>query len=148
MPLETRGSQKLLFDPLRHLYVAYFFNLDTCLKEYYESSGLERRVSSAAKSCSYIIRPERYLSRVVVWFENLTISENNFVTVSLMSVSDKLITQHNLSSNSSGRWKSFDGLNRGNWFEIRQSADVTFDLKFKTYSGRKLFGHDFFRAKS
>ena len=110
---------------------------DTCLKEYYEGSGLERRVSSAAKSCSYIIRPERYLSRVVVWFESLTISEKNFVTVSLMFFSDKLITYYNLSSNSSRRSKSFDGLNRGNWFEIRQSADVTFDLKFKTYSGQK-----------
>ena len=107
---------------------------DTCLKEYYESSGLERSVSSAVKSCSYIIRPERHLSRVVVRFESLTISENNFVTVNLMSFSDRLITHYNLSSNSSGRSKSFDGLHRGNWFEIRQSADVTFDLKFKTYT--------------
>ena len=108
------------------------------MKEYYDSSGLERRVTSVRKPCSYIIRPDRYISWVRIRFEFTTIPRNNFVIVNLKSVSDRLIKNYYLASNSSGRLISFDGLNRGNWFGIKQSGNVSFDLKFKTYTKSKL----------
>jgi hypothetical protein len=123
-------------------HVAYIillslFCLGTCLEEYYESPGSERRVSSVAKHCSYIIRPGSVGSRVVMWLDSINIPANNFVTVDLMAVSGRLIRQYRLASNFSGVSRVYDGLNRGNWFEIEKSANASFDLKFKTYTRGK-----------
>ena len=57
--------------------------------------------------------------------------------VSLKSSSGKLIDKYYFASNNSGNMKSFDGLDRGNRFEIQESGNVTFDLKFKVYTNCK-----------
>jgi hypothetical protein len=72
-----------------------------------------------------------------MWLDSINIPANNFVTVDLMAVSGRLIRQYRLASNFSGVSRVYDGLNRGNWFEIEKSANASFDLKFKTYTRGK-----------
>jgi hypothetical protein len=41
----------------------------------------------------------------------------------------------NLTSNDPKRLNNFDALDEGDWFEITQTTNVSFDLRFMSYSG-------------
>ena len=127
-------------------YLVFFkckYFIDTCLHEYYDNSGLERQVVSAGRPCLNIIRSETVSTRLRLWFESTIIPQNKSVVVSLKSSSEMLIKKYYLTSNDSGYTKSFDALNRGDWFEIQERGNVTFDLKFKAYTNCKcILPHD------
>ncbi|XP_028400214.1 uncharacterized protein LOC114523477 isoform X2 [Dendronephthya gigantea] len=105
----------------------------TCVKEYYSDVGVEQRVSSARETCLHVVRSKKD-TFLRLWFESLVISPENFVVVTLRSSRGKIDTW-NLTSNDLGHYRrNFEALEKGNWFEIEQTKNVSFDLRFMSYS--------------
>ena len=105
-----------------------------CVKDYYDGNlGVEQRVSSAGRPCLHAVRSykETWLR---LWFESIRISPGNFVFLALKDSKGRIKVNWNLTSNDPGLVRNFDGIEQGNWFEIEQTANVSFDLRFMSYS--------------
>ena len=68
-----------------------------------------------------------------LWFESISISPGFFVLVALKDSSGRIKMNWNLTSNNLGRARNFDSMKKGDWFEIKQAANVSFDLRFMSY---------------
>jgi hypothetical protein len=117
--------------------VCLFFLLyvDKLVKHYYDNTtGVEQNVSSATQPCVHIVKSpqDRWLR---IWFESINISSGNFLYVVLKNSSENTRMFWNLTSNDPKRLNNFDALDEGDWFEITQTTNVSFDLRFMSYSG-------------
>ena len=130
----------ILFECFKDLFNNVFLILSyagRCVRDYYDGNlGVEQHISSAGQPCLHTVRSKRD-TWLRLWFETINFTPGNFVFVTLKESSGKIKMNWNLTSNDSTHVRNFDGVVKGNWFEIKQSSNVSFNLKFMSYSASK-----------
>ena len=71
-----------------------------------------------------------------MWFESITIFPGNYVFVARKDYSGKIKMSWNLTSDDPKPMRNFDVKNYQDWFDVKQTANVSFDLRFMSYSRR------------
>ena len=115
----------------------FFSYADTCIKYYNARPGIEERISSAKTRCRHAVISQKSTWQRL-WFKSINIPSGNFILVTLKSPSGNKMSW-NLTSNDTSHVRNFDVDEKDDWFEIEQTANVSFDAWFMLYSASKYF---------
>ena len=68
-----------------------------------------------------------------MWFESITIFPGDYVFVAQKDYSGKTRKNWNLTSDDPKRVRNFDVVEASDWFDVQQTDNVSFDLRFMSY---------------